>query len=220
MHFWKWPSVSNKNRFFNYINNSALPKNNSLSESTLTLTWTSAKLGGGTRVFLRWTGYSGDLTGPSCFNWGAEMAVQGHALNTHGPIFEITLCACSLDMFLLFSMWTFSEMSQTKPAHTPHTVVKLQVLTDFSFFFSCMNILMYFSAHKGEFHCIIHDMKSVLWREINHHTHRLLRPAWEQQPIRGTSSFCETNRRREATHLLLVKKTKKNKITLKSIKTH
>lgn len=41
--------------------------------------WTSEKLGGGTRVFLRWAGHRGDLTGPSCFHWGAEMAVQGRA---------------------------------------------------------------------------------------------------------------------------------------------
>lgn len=82
------------NHLLDYINNSALRKNRPfllLSEWTSTLTWTSEKLGGGTRVFLRWAGHRGDLTGPSCFHWGAEMAVQGRALNTHGSIFQITL---------------------------------------------------------------------------------------------------------------------------------
>lgn len=56
-----------------------------LSEWTSSLTWTSAKLGSSTCVFLRWAGYCGDLTGPSCFSWGAVVAVQGRALNTQDP---------------------------------------------------------------------------------------------------------------------------------------
>lgn len=220
MHFWKWPSVSNKNRFFNYINNSALPKNNSLSESTLTLTWTSAKLGGGTRVFLRWTGYSGDLTGPSCFNWGAEMAVQGRALNTHGPIFEITLCACSLDMFLLFSMWTFSEMSQTKPAHTPHTVVKLQVLTDFSFFFFLYEYShVFFSTQRRvSLHHTWYEVRFMTGNQSSHSP--LVTTSMRTTANTRNLIFLWNKPKKRSDSFIVGKKKKKNKITLKSIKTH
>lgn len=151
-----------------------------LSEWTSSLTWTSAKLGGGTCVFLRWAGYCGDLTGPSCFSWVAVMAVQGRALNTQGPKFEFTLpflcihtltththnlvcikaflnslclelcfCHSPVDIFR-----NVISTANTKPAHTPHTIVQLQILTAFLIFFSCMNIIMYISTHKAEFHCI------------------------------------------------------------------
>ncbi len=61
------------------------------------LTWASAELGSSTRVFVRWAGYAGDLTGPSCFLWDAVQAVQGPALNTPDNIWFHTLtCAQEL----------------------------------------------------------------------------------------------------------------------------
>lgn len=150
-----------------------------LSEWTSSLTWTSAKLGGSTCVFLRWAGYCSDLTGPSCFSWGAVMAVQGRALNTQGPKFEFTLpflCIHTLttqpcmykSLFELFvlAVWTcfcYSPVdifrnviftTNTKPAHTPHTIIQLQVLT--AWILSCI------FQHTKQSFIASDDLKSVL----------------------------------------------------------
>lgn len=126
-----------------------------------------------------------------------------HTLTTHTQpckslfkLFVLAVCTCfcysPVDIFR-----NVISTANTKPAHTPHTIVQLHI-TWFLFSFPVWILSCIFQHTKQSF-IASDDLKSILWREISHRTHRLLRPAWEQQPVWGTSSFCESNRRREVT---------------------
>lgn len=131
------------------------------------LTWISEEPGSRTRVFPRWAGDLGDLTGSACFSWDTMITVQGPALK-HTQA----------------NLWAFVYFNKLCSLRYTCTFITVLISRVFIHMDSmCCTCLL---------SCVI---KSVLWQDVNKQTYCLTRAPREQQQTQRPSSFCQTNQR-------------------------
>lgn len=129
MHFWKCPSVANKiadlmvvkiciYKMCHHVKMKRLRGQYQIkSRQNITyifyfirkaLTWTSEEPGSRTRVFPRWAGDLGDLTGSACFSRDAVITVQGPALkHTQANLWAFVFTLYFNKLCSLRYTWTF-----------------------------------------------------------------------------------------------------------------